>query len=211
MHRFTSTTTKAAIAALMTFIAIFGITTNASAATGTGGFKILYASESQVAHVCTVIGVAYDGDTPIDAIVCADLDTNAYNGGAYAYTEVEGYCQIEDSTTTVRCANMDLKGEFATASGVHNSSSKECGHNNGACPTGREVFGWDDTEVNINGGSCGTSTGSESLDWALVLAGSSIELPGSDLTVSLGSGVANDGSNELLRLLLIQPLSRRPR
>jgi len=196
MRRLTSTTTKTAIAILMSFIAIFAITTNASAATGTGGFRILYASDGQVAHVCTALGTGYDGDTLVEAVVCADLDTDAYSAKAYAYTEVEGYCQIYGTTTTVQCANMDLTGEFATASGDRDTYTKACGHSNGACPTGREVFGLNAYDVNIDGGSCGTSTDSISLDWALVLGGSTIELPGSDRTVTLGSGVANDGSNE---------------
>ena len=193
MRSFTRTTAKMAIAVFMTFIAILGVSKSASAATGVDGFPILHAATSDEAHKCHIIGGAYDQGIGqyVDAIVCADLSPYLLGGSngddVYAAAYVEAYCQVEGTTTTVQCANIVATGELSAANGLRETYTAHCGHQYGACPTGRKIFGFGDREVNWLGGACGTNPDDISQMWALVLAGTTIELPGSDFTETLPS------------------------
>jgi hypothetical protein len=187
MRSFTRTTAKMAVAVFMTFIAIFGISRSASAATGVDGFPILHASTSDEAHKCQIIGGAYDQNIGqyVDAIVCADIKTYVYDNDAWAAGWVEAYCQVEGTTTTVQCANISALGKIYSAPRELGATWSYCGHQYGACPTGRKTFGFGDTEVNYPGSACGTNPDDISQVWSLVWAGTTIELPGSDDNMTL--------------------------
>jgi hypothetical protein len=194
MRSFTRTTAKMAIAVFMTFIAIFGVSKSASAATGVDGFPILHASTGDGAHKCHIIGGAYDQGIGkyVDAIVCADLSPYLLGGpngdDVYGEADVEAYCQVEGTTTTVQCANIVATGELSAANGLRETYTWHCGHQYGACPTGRKVFGvGGDRMVNWIDHACGTNPDDISQMWGLVLAGTTIELPGSDDNMTLPS------------------------
>jgi hypothetical protein len=187
--------------------AILGLTlAPAYADTGTGGFPILYASQAGLAHNCNVIGSDQYGNK---AVVCADLDSfPSFDGFSnipeypyYAYSGVEAYC-MNSADVDVQCANITEAVSTVDAVGDAANASLNCGHAAGPCPTGRlsvyTAAAGADIFVYYNSDDCATTPDSGFDVWTVVWGDgeTSIELPQSDKTVYLGSGNANDGSNE---------------
>lgn len=144
-------------------------------------------------HACRVLG--NDGTT--QAVECADLyalnDEVGDPGVTVVSPMIEAYCQTISSGFLVQCANVDVSFELAAAPhSVSAHFTDQCGHSNGSC----DAFGQGDTR-NYQLGSffqapaaCqGPGTGNEF--WAVALAGGTIELPGSDKTVSSSSNLAS--------------------
>jgi hypothetical protein len=182
-------------------IGVLGTAASASATTGVGGFTVLSAGEGNVAHTCTVIGGA-DG---YQAVVCADITTGTGDTTYWARGQVEAYCQQGSGSTavTVRCAQVYTAGRLSSANGGElNVGQWACGHQFGACSAGRNIIQTQTfTYTSANG--CASNPNSQYNVWMVALVGSetagsvtSIELPVSDKTVSLGTGNTNDGSNE---------------
>ena len=106
------------------------------------GLPILYASAGDQAHVCAVIGSAYDSDsvaTTVEGVVCADILTAATSGGYTAQAQLELLCQTTTTDADVQCADVIAQGELSNvARGVVASTGDyQCGHSYGACATGR--------------------------------------------------------------------------
>jgi hypothetical protein len=189
------TAVRTGLAVFMAAAAIAATTTGANAATGADGFPIIHASTGGVAHTCHILGT---DDDYHEAIVCVDINTMTYDGEAFAQSEVEAYCQTTGGTV-VQCANILAEGEISTG-GTFGSLSynKDCGHQYGACPTGRMTFegGW--VAVSPEGdSSCGQVLDSNAQVWSLAIGGATeIELPGSDDSYLLSNTSPNDGANE---------------
>jgi len=174
---------------------------SASAATGPGGFTILYASHGDEAHHCTSIG--NDGTT--EGIICADIVTSSTSGSFpyYSSGQVEAYCQTISSGAVVQCANInEVVGIFDPARHVV-LGSRFCGHTDGACPVGRVD---ESTGSGLSNGDfywtsdtgCDTNPDSSYVNWSEVLGTgeTTIELPHSDKTLALDPGAgANDGDD----------------
>lgn len=195
MFRFTRNAVKTAAALFAASLAVVGISGTADAATGVDGFQILHGSSNQTAHKCKEIGAAVDPKikAQVHGIVCANLYTYDNHGQTYVNSSVEAYCQVNYAggrTKTVQCANIVSKVEYADGVGTRYIYSKTCGHEHGACPTGRYLVGETFQQVNSLGGSCGTNPRSKSQVWGLALAGTQIELPGSDAFVTLSSNLS---------------------
>lgn len=164
----------------------------AGAATGVDGFPILHAASGQMAHRCEVLGSAVNpnnGDE-ILGVVCADIQTYQYEGDVYANASVEALCEVnygDSRVVTTQCANIVAKADMSNGAGGRYYSTKACGHQNGACPSGRFIHDSPVEKVNTEGGACGTSPTSISQVWGIALAGTQIELPGSALTVGVTS------------------------
>jgi hypothetical protein len=179
----------------MAAVAIAGTAVNASAATGADGFPILNAADGNVAHTCEILGTDDDFH---EAIVCVDINTMVSGGEAFAQSEVEAYCQTT-AGTVVQCANITAEGEIATGGTFGTMSyDKLCGHQHGACPTGRETLNGAWVAVSAEGdGTCGQVLDSNAQVWSVAIGGeTSIELPGSDDTYTLSLTSPNDGTNE---------------
>jgi hypothetical protein len=128
-----------------------------------------------------------------------DLPDQRPSGGeAFAQSEVEAYCQTT-AGTVVQCANITAEGEIATGGTFGTMSyDKSCGHQHGACPTGRETLNGAWVAVSAEGdGTCGQVLDSNAQVWSVAIGGeTSIELPGSDDTYTLSLTSPNDGTNE---------------
>jgi len=161
--------------------------------TDAGGLPVLYADEGQEAHICTVIGSAYDGDAgvrgTVQGVVCADILTSAGSGGYTAQGQLEVLCETP-AGVDVECADAVAQGELVNAAnGVAAfTAAYQCGHSYGACATGRNYVktgssSYSGTSVS----SCWSNVGSATDAWALAVGGGStrIQLPGSDDWVSL--------------------------
>jgi hypothetical protein len=190
------------VAALLSLAAfgVLGTSLSASAATGTGGITILYAGEGNTAHTCNVIGSA-DG---YQAVICADIYTGEGDTQYWAEGKVEAFCQQGSGSTavTVRCAHVDMAGRLSSATGNENPVGQwVCGHQYGACSTGRNVIETKSFAYSSASG-CASNPDSQYDLWMIAVGNSetasptSIELPVSDKTVYLGVGNANDGPNE---------------
>jgi hypothetical protein len=201
MRAITRKAVKTGIVIAMAVAACATATTGAEAATGTGGFTIInasdYANGTTVVHVCHILGT---DDDYHEAIVCVDINTMIYDGYAYAQGEVEAYCQDDDGDDT-QCANITVKGQFSEGSdGVLSTYDAYCGHQYGACPTGRlyDYVSGNYAETAPEGdGSCGTDADSNANFWSIADGlNTTVELPGSDDTYTLDDTGANDGENE---------------
>jgi hypothetical protein len=191
--RITRAAVKAGLALLASTVALVGMTTTASAATGAGGFTILDASAGDQAHVCHILGT---DDDYHEAVVCVDINTEVSGTQVLVQGQLEAYCQ-DDNGTVVQCANIMDGGEIAGVGGVWYQYAADCGHSLGACPTGREYAysPWmgDGTEAGESG--CASNT-SEAL-WSIAVGvATTIELPGSDDSYTLSDTDPNDGANE---------------
>jgi hypothetical protein len=190
MHRLIGAVVKTVVAISMAVSATIAFSTAANAATGVDGFPILYGATYDLVHHCIEAGAAVNPNTDQEtyAIVCADLNTYPDGEKAFADTEVEAFCQVEyadGSAKTVQCANIKIEGEYADGAGDRYTFDGNCGHQYGACTTGRFTAYSPDISVAMEGQSCGTDPDSSSQIWGLALAGTQIELPGSDFTVTL--------------------------
>jgi serine/threonine-protein kinase len=161
--------------------------------TDAGGLPVLYADEGQEAHICTVIGSAYDGDTgvrgTVQGVVCADILTASASGGYSAQGQLELICETP-AGVDVECADAVAQGELVNAAnGVAAFTvAYQCGHSFGPCATGRNyVKTGSSSYTGTTVSSCWSNIGSATDAWALALGGGStrIELPGSDDWVSL--------------------------
>jgi serine/threonine protein kinase, bacterial len=166
---------------------------SATTVTDAGGLPVLYADEAQEAHICTVIGSAYDGDSgvrgTVQGVVCADILTSSDSGGYTAQGQLEVLCETP-AGVDVECADAIAQGELDNAAGgvAAYTAAYQCGHSYGACATGRNYvktgsYSYSGTSVS----SCWSNYGSATDAWALAVGGGStrIELPGSDDWVSL--------------------------
>lgn len=133
-----------------------------------------------VEHVCEVIGSDSYGD---QAVVCTDLLANDYGGGYTAQVRTEAYC-VDINTGLEQCADITVSNQtaYTAASGTIASAvyTDGCGHSSGSCPSTR--FYATGFEAPTNLPACITSAWGVTVDWA---AGTSIELPKSDQTVTL--------------------------
>jgi hypothetical protein len=179
---------------------VLGISASASAATGTDGFPILYASEGNSAHTCNVIGSA-DG---YQAVICVDIETGTSDLGYWARGQVEAICQKGSgaSAVTVQCAQVDVIGRLSAANGGFDYVGQwACGHQIGACSTGRNIIATH-TFVYTSAIGCASNPGSLYDVWMIAEGASetdsstSIELPVSGKIIYLGVGNANDGPSE---------------
>lgn len=139
--RITRAAVKAGLALLASTVALVGMTTTASAATGADGFTILDASAGNQAHVCHILGT---DDDYHEAIVCVDINTKVSGDQVLIQGQLEAYCQ-DDNGTVVQCANiMDGgKSPALAASGRHTPPTaairSEHARQGGSTPT---VPGW---------------------------------------------------------------------
>jgi hypothetical protein len=120
--------------------AVVGVTvaaiTPASAATGTDGFTILYASEGNIAHHCEIIGSDSDGN---EGIVCVDILTGTGSDYYWARAQIEAFCY--NNSQPVQCAQVDVTGTWANGADADSGIGQSvCGHQWGACSTGRNYF-----------------------------------------------------------------------
>jgi len=175
---------------------------SSTAVTDADGLPILYASDGQQAHKCTVIGSANDSniDGTVEGVVCADIVTSSDSSGYQALAQIELICQTPEGAT-VQCADAITTAELANASGgvVETSGSWQCGHSYGPCATGRDYvktinYSYPATSMS----DCSSNAAAATDTWGLAVGGSSteIELPGSDDWVSLSSSNADDGTNQ---------------
>jgi hypothetical protein len=183
--------------ALTASAVVLGTSIPASAATGTDGFPILYASYADLAHHCTVVGHAVDG---YEAVVCADILTSEVNSSDYsAIGQVEAYCQTT-AGVTVQCANIQAGTTLYDAVGEQVGPVViYCGHSQGACSTGKNVLSTLESngsqfEYTSNAG-CSTTPSSDHDVWDEVSA--EIELPKSDTYFSLEQGGGNDSDGSV--------------
>jgi hypothetical protein len=191
--RITRAAVKAGLALLASTAALVGTTTSASAATGAGGFTILDASAGNAAHVCEILGT---DDDYHEAIVCVDINTKISGDDVLIEGQLEAYCQ-DDNGTVVQCANITSAGEISSAGGVWAEYAADCGHSLGSCPAGREYAhsSWMYVTDKAAESDCASNT-SEAL-WSIAFGGdTTIELPGSDDSYTLGNTDPNDGVNE---------------
>lgn len=184
---------KAGLALLASTAVLVGTTASASAATGPDGFSILDASAGNEAHVCLVLGT---DDDYHKAVVCVDINTKVSGDEVLIQGQVESLCE-DDNGTVIQCANIMSAGEIASTGGVWAEYAADCGHALGSCPTGREYAhsNWmaDGSEASESG--C-ASNPVEAL-WSIAFGVSTtIELPGSDDSYTLGNTAPNDGANE---------------
>jgi hypothetical protein len=183
---------KLAIAALAVPGILLGTSMSASAATGTDGFPVLFASYADTAHHCTVVGKPVDG---YEGVMCADILTSEVNSSDYyGIGQIEVYCQTTTGVT-VQCADIDSYGFLYSADGEELPIEFACGHANGACSSGRNTI----STLGLNGqqvwyqsnADCSTAPDSDHDVWQEV--GGDIELPKSDAWVDLPEGGGNTG------------------
>jgi hypothetical protein len=157
--------------------------------TDAGGLPVLYADEGQEAHVCIIIGSAYDGDAgvkgTVQGIVCTDILTASSGGGYTAQGQLEVYCQTP-AGTDVQCADAIAQGELYTAIGgaAASTGAYQCGHSYGPCATGRNYVKTGSYSYTASVSSCWSSFASTTDAWADAIS-TQIELPGSGTWVSL--------------------------
>jgi hypothetical protein len=184
---------KAGLALLASTAALVGTTASASAATGPDGFTILDASAGDEAHVCLILGT---DDDYHEAIVCVDINTKVSGDEALIQGQVEAYCQ-DDNGTVVQCANIMSAGEISSVGGVWKEYAADCGHSLGSCPTGREYAYSPWMDDGTEAGESGCASNPVEALWSIAFGGdTTIELPGSDDSYTLGNSDPNDGANE---------------
>jgi hypothetical protein len=166
------------------------------------GFPILDASTSQEAHSCTILGSATDPsiDATVEGVVCADVLTAATSSGYSAQGELELVCQTI-AGADVQCADVITQGQLANAVNgvVATTGSYQCGHADGACPTGRSYVKTGTFSYSgLTQSNCSDNGVSTTDVWGLALGGgdTQIELPGSDKWVTLSSANENDNPNQ---------------
>ena len=194
------TAVKTGIAIAVAVVSFAATTTSADAATGADGFTIInashYANDKTVVHLCRILGT---DDDYHEAVLCVDINTMTYDGEAFAQGEVEALCQ-DDNGDPVQCANITVEGEFADGTGTTSTYYAYCGHQHGACPTGR-LYDYVSTDWLATGaegdGSCGKNADSDANFWSIANGiYTTIELPGSGDTYTLDADTAaNDGNN----------------
>lgn len=154
----------------------------ASAATGTDGFTILYASQGNIAHHCEVIGSDSYGS---EAIVCADILTGTGSTDYWSRAQIEAFCY--KNGVTEQCAQVDVTGTWANGTGKNYGMGQwVCGHQFGACATGRNnvISG---ALYYSSASGCSSETNSTYDVWTVATQGTEIELPVSAKWVYLGS------------------------
>jgi hypothetical protein len=166
------------------------------------GFPILDASTSQEAHSCTVLGSATDPsiDATVEGVVCADVLTAATSSGYSAQAELELVCQTT-AGADVQCADVITQGQLANAVNgvVATTGSYQCGHADGACPTGRSYVKTGTFSYSgLTQSNCSDNGVSTTDVWGVALGSgdTQIELPGSDKWVTLSSANENDNPNQ---------------
>jgi serine/threonine-protein kinase len=167
------------------------------------GFPILYASAGDQAHVCAVIGSAYDSNVSatVEGVVCADILTAGGSGGYTAQAQLELLCQTTTTDADVQCADVIAQGELSNDAGsvVASTGDYQCGHSSGACATGRNYVKTGTYSYSgFSMSNCTSNAGAATDTWGLALGGgdTKIELPGSDDWVSLSTSNADDGGNQ---------------
>jgi hypothetical protein len=177
-------------AALLAVTVALGTSTAADAATGAGGVPILYASQGNVAHTCTVIGSSgeYQG------VVCTDLVPGELGSEYWVDGRIEVFCQT-NAGVTVQCVSAWVDGVLANGAGENPSIGGQCGDGYPSCSTGRNYYSAGFTYYSPF--NCASSTISSTQVWAVAYGSSynltGVELPGGHW-VWLRAG--NDGSNQ---------------
>ena len=206
--RMRSSLRLAAVGASLSLCSAFGPATATAAVRpagfpiGVGGFPILHSITAQnQAHVCKVIGKDKYGN---QAVLCVNLTavttgdlTSALPYAAVA--QVVASCQ-NSSNVTVQCANITEKVELDEAADDDPLSvSNKCGHASGACAVAGLSAQTDNPRLTYTSISdtCGEVPVSVYDAWAFAVGGGPtvIELPTSDMNVTLDSSNANDGNN----------------
>ncbi len=146
--------------------------TPASAATGTDGFTILYAGEGNIAHHCEIIGSDTDGN---EGIVCVDILTGTGSTYYWAKAQIEAFCY--NNSQPVQCAQVDVTGTFANGAGQPSGIGQwVCGHQYGACSTGRNYVSGV-TNYYSSASGCSSQPNSMYDVWTVAYTGTRIELP----------------------------------
>ena len=154
----------------------------ASAATGTDGFTILYASQGNIAHHCEVIGSDSYGS---EAIVCVDILTGTGSTYYWSRGQIEAFCY--KNGVTEQCAQVDTEGTWANGAGANSGMGQwVCGHQFGACSTGRNYL-TSRVLYYSSASGCSSETNSTYDVWTVATQGTEIELPVSGKWVYLGS------------------------
>jgi hypothetical protein len=156
---------------------------SASASTGTDGFTILYASQGNVAHRCEVIGSDSYGS---QAIVCVDILTGTGSTDYWARGRIEAFCYKNGATE--QCAQVDITGTWASGAGILSGMGQwVCGHQYGACTTGRPSI-TSSAEFYGSGSGCSSLPNSTYDLWTVADQGTTgIELPVSGKWIYLGA------------------------
>lgn len=174
--------------AAMAAVAVMGIVGPVTGAKASG--DVLYGSNYDQAHVCTVLGQDSSGTK---GVLCVDLLTDPF---VLARGQVEIFCEKPGTTVqTERCADayiQDVESSNAV-DGVESSIHYwECGHTYGKCAIGRNYRLTDPFSVNEKS-DCQTDVAD---NFWTVVGSAGIQLPGSGQWVYLGSSNANDGGSE---------------
>jgi hypothetical protein len=118
-------------------------------------------------------------------VFCADISapTNSTNGKLTVTIGAEGICQNVATSVIVRCANIDISYGLWTTNNreIKAASPLVCGHNGTLCSAGRTTA---TLGISVPVSSC------EEV-WTVVSAGSTIELPKTGDTASLGTDVGS--------------------
>jgi hypothetical protein len=117
---------KRGVVAVLTAAAaiLFASALPASANTGTDGFTVLGAYESQIVHKCEVIGVAHKG---YEGVVCVDILTGYNSSNYWAKGQIEVYCQTT-AGVEVACNGIYEYGEFSDGAGDgYYNNDYDCG------------------------------------------------------------------------------------
>lgn len=138
-------------------------------------------------HKCMIIGSAVNPNNnhTIQGVECVD-------GWADSLIEVESvasaYCQDHSNgDALVQCANIVIPFELADPGNTFSADHLQCGHSLGACNTGRNFLQGIQQEEHST--SC--SSGSPNEWWGVDTSGGTIELPGSDHTVTSTSNLSS--------------------
>jgi hypothetical protein len=150
-----------------------------------GGIALTASPALAVGHTCEPLGT-YKG---VEGVMCIDLVT--VPGEYYAAAEAQAIC--ESGGNEVQCAGATV---FANAFNPATAADPEygellCGHQYVACGDPRTILDFINLSIPIPEGTCADNV------WAVLEAGSSIQLPGAadDHVVSLGSNLGTPHFN----------------
>lgn len=157
--------------------------TPASAATGVDGFTILYAAEGNTAHHCEVIGSDSLGN---EGVICADILTGTTSTNYWSKGRMELICT--KGGVAEQCAQVDAWGEWSNGAGADDPfGGWYCGHQFGACSTGRNYVTSPFPLYYSSASGCSSEPNTTFDVWMVVTQGTKIELPGSGKWVTLTS------------------------
>jgi hypothetical protein len=143
-------------------------------------------------HACKLLGT-YGGDK---AVECVDIFVNGDPQNPIAYPVVSGICETTGGTL-LQCANVHIPFDLNSPNGNHGVHDAICGHSAGPCdnpaiPNENNAYDHNsylgDPFITPSGCAAG---GSVHELWTVALSGGTIELPGSDHTVTSSSNMGS--------------------